>query len=137
MKHHHDRAFCVPLIVAPMLFQSAVNVEVTFQDMKIQWLLSALWFVFYNYYNGVQEYYCIQAPLICDYQTANFTLTIEDITDPTLQSLTRKSLYTGRNRLIEEMIISGLQIKHFSYLLWKENLTLRFQLYKFSVSPST
>ena len=29
---HHDHAFCVSLIVAPMLFQSAVNVEVTFQD---------------------------------------------------------------------------------------------------------
>ena len=54
----------------------------------------------------------MQAPFICDYQTANYTLTIEDITDPELLSLTRESAYSGSNRSIVEMVTFGLQINH-------------------------
>ena len=43
---------------------------------------------------------------------ANYTLMIEDITDPNLQSLTRESSYSGNNRSIVEMFTSGLQINH-------------------------
>ena len=54
----------------------------------------------------------MQAPFICDYQTANYTLTIEDITDSELQLLTRQSSYTGSNRSIVEIFTSGLKIDH-------------------------
>ena len=54
----------------------------------------------------------MQAPFICDYQTANYTLTIEDITDPELLPLTRESAYSGSNRSIVEMVTFGLQINH-------------------------
>ena len=52
----------------------------------------------------------MQAPLICDYQTANYTLTIEDITFPEIQPLTRQSSYTGSKRSIVEVFTSGLLI---------------------------
>ena len=55
---------------------------------------------------------CMQAPLICEYQTANYTLTIEDTTDPELPPLTRESTYSGNNRSVMEMFTSGLQINH-------------------------
>jgi hypothetical protein len=55
----------------------------------------------------------MQAPFICDYQTANYTLMIEDTTEPELLPLTRESTYSGSNRSqIVEMITSGLQINH-------------------------
>ena len=54
----------------------------------------------------------MQAPLICEYQTANYTLTIEDTTDPELLPLTRESTYSGNNRSVMEMFTSGLQINH-------------------------
>ena len=54
----------------------------------------------------------MQAPYICDYQTANYTLMIADITDPELPPLTRESTYSGSNRSIMEMFTSGLQINH-------------------------
>ena len=54
----------------------------------------------------------MQAPLICDYQTASYIITIEDVTDPQLQSLTRESTYTGSNRYIVEVFMSGLKVDH-------------------------
>ena len=54
----------------------------------------------------------MQAPLICEYQTAKYTLTIEDTTDPELPPLTRESTYSGNNRSVMEMFTSGLQINH-------------------------
>ena len=54
----------------------------------------------------------MQAPLICDYQIANYTLTIEDVTDPELQLLTRQSTYTGSNRSVVEVFASGLKVDH-------------------------
>ena len=54
----------------------------------------------------------MQAPFICDYQTANYTLTIKDITDPELLPLIKDSSYSGSNRSIVEMFTSGLQINH-------------------------
>ena len=54
----------------------------------------------------------MQAPLICEYQTANYTLTIKDTTDPELLPLTRESTYSGNNRSVMEMFTSGLQINH-------------------------
>ena len=49
---------------------------------------------------------------ICDYQKANYTLVIEDTTDPELLPLTRESAYSGGSRSIMETITSGLQIDH-------------------------
>ena len=54
----------------------------------------------------------MQAPLICDYQTATYTITIEDVRDPELRSLTRQSTYTGSNRSAVELFTSWLKIDH-------------------------
>ena len=48
----------------------------------------------------------LQAPLICDFQTSNYTITIEDTGLP---SLTRQSTYAGKSRSIVEVFDSGLQ----------------------------
>ena len=58
------------------------------------------------------ELCCVQAPLICDYQTATYTITIEDLADSGMQSLTRQSTYTGSNRFVVELFTSGLKINH-------------------------
>ena len=58
------------------------------------------------------ELCCVQAPLICDYQTATYTITIEDLADSGLHSLTRQSTYTGSNRFVVELFTSGLKIDH-------------------------
>ena len=53
----------------------------------------------------------MQAPPICDHQTANYKLTIQDTTNAELQPLIRQSIYTGSSRSdVMEMITSGLQI---------------------------
>ena len=54
----------------------------------------------------------MQAPLICDYQTARYMLTVQATADIELQPLIRQSIYTGRNRSIVEIITTGLQINH-------------------------
>ena len=46
----------------------------------------------------------MQAPHICDYQTANYTLTIEDITDPTVELEPIQSSYTGSDRNVAEVV---------------------------------
>ena len=69
----------------------------------------------------------MQAPLICDYQSANYTITIEDVTDPKLQSLTRQSTYNGSNRLVVELFTSGLKIDH-NYTLFISVVENNFKL---------
>ena len=73
------------------------------------------------------ELCCMQAPLICDYQTANYTLTIEDVTDPKLQSLTRQSTYTGSNRFVVEFVTSGLKVDN-NYTLFISVVENHFKL---------
>ena len=52
----------------------------------------------------------MQAPQICDYQTANYTLRIEDVTDSEMPPLTREGSYTGSNNSVTEVFTSGLKI---------------------------
>ena len=59
-----------------------------------------------------------QAPLICDYQTATYTLTIEDMTDPTVDLEPIQSSYDGIDRNIREVV--SLTIDH--------NYTLRISV---------
>ena len=69
----------------------------------------------------------MQAPLICDYQTANYIITIEDVADPELQSLTRQSTYTGSNRSVVEIFTSGLKINR-NYTLFISVVENHFKL---------
>ena len=45
-----------------------------------------------------------QAPLICDYQTATYVLTIEDLTDPTVDLEPIQSSYNGSDRNVMEVV---------------------------------
>ena len=71
--------------------------------------------------------HCVQAPLICDYQTATYTITINDVTDSGLQSLTKQSTYTGSNRLVVQLFTSGLKIGH-NYTLFISVVENHFKL---------
>ena len=55
---------------------------------------------------------CVQAPFICDYQTASYMLTIQATTGVELQPPIRQSVYTGWNRSVVEVITTGLQINY-------------------------
>ena len=48
--------------------------------------------------------YLLQAPLICDYQTAKYVLTIKDTTDPNVVVEPIQSTYTGSDRNIMEVV---------------------------------
>ena len=52
----------------------------------------------------------IQAPFICDYQTLNLMITIEDITD--LPALIHLPVSTGCSRKITESFDTGLLANH-------------------------
>ena len=55
----------------------------------------------------------VQAPFICDYQTASYMLTIQATTGVELQPvIIRQSVYTGWNRSIVEVVTTGLQINY-------------------------
>ena len=55
----------------------------------------------------------VQAPFICDYQTASYMLTIQATTVIELQPMiNRQSVYTGWNRSIVEVVTTGLQINY-------------------------
>ena len=69
----------------------------------------------------------MQAPLICVYQTATYTITIEDVTDSGMQSLTRQSTYTGSNRFVGELFTSGLKVDH-NYTLFISVVENHFKL---------
>ncbi len=73
----------------------------------------------------------MQAPFICDYQTAiaSYILTIQATTNINFQPLIRQSTYTGWNRSIVEVITAGLQI-NYNYTLivtiMEENFEVNF-----------
>jgi hypothetical protein len=55
----------------------------------------------------------MQAPFLCDYQTASYTLIVQASTHGVeLTPLVRQSVYTGWNRSIVEIITTGLQINY-------------------------
>ena len=47
----------------------------------------------------------MQAPLICDYQTAKYVLIIEDTTDPNVVVEPIRSTYTGSDRNVMEVVM--------------------------------
>ena len=69
----------------------------------------------------------LQAPVICDYQMANYTLTVKDISDPGVNLKPIESSYTGRNRYIMGVIASGLMIDH-NYTLYVSVVESHFKL---------
>ena len=46
----------------------------------------------------------LQAPLICDYQTAIYMLTFEDLTDPTVDLEPIQFSYAGSDRNVTEVV---------------------------------
>ena len=67
----------------------------------------------------------LQAPLICDYQTTSYTLTIEDITGPRGDLAPIESTYTGRNRQVTEVVT--LTIDH-NYMLFVSVIENHFRI---------
>ena len=53
----------------------------------------------------------MQAPFICDYQTANYTITIEQLPSSELPPITRESTYVGSSRMITEMFSTDDELK--------------------------
>ena len=63
----------------------------------------------------------MQAPFICDYQTANYMLTIEDITDPRVDLEPMESTYVGSNRNVMEVVMLTIDHNYTLFISVVEN----------------
>jgi hypothetical protein len=64
---------------------------------------------------------CMQAPRICDYQTATYMLTIEDITDPSVELEPIQSTYTGSNGNVMEVVMLTIDHNYTLFISVVEN----------------
>ena len=107
--------YLVSFHTAPQLSPSEVNVAVMFYGngtpiAKVSFEVSSIITCIVDSNNFIMLLYCIQAPFICDYQTSNLSITIENVTN--LPALIHLPVSTGCSRIITETFDTGLLTNH-------------------------